>query len=203
MLLVGAYLFLELTIRVYHREVFPFDASILGFFAEKRSPALDVYFRWATWAGSRYLLVPLTVLGIAALIRYRYHGAALLLGLGFTGATLFTMAIKAVLARERPALFPSLMALPADLSFPSSHVTQITAFALATFLILRHTKPRWQWPAGGVLAILVVSVAVSRLYLQVHYPSDILGGLLAGYIWVFVVHSFVNHRWCMTSGRRA
>ncbi|KFI23825.1 PA-phosphatase [Nitrosococcus oceani] len=168
-----------------------FDAPALNFLAEHRTLLLDNFFLWITWAGSSFLLLPISI-GIAIiLIRYRYYPAALLMGLGFSGASLMTKMIKTLMVRERPVLFPPLE-IYGGFSFPSGHTTQVAAFALSVFLIISRIWPRWQWPAAILLTALVLCVSTSRLYLQVHYPSDILGGCLVALIWVLSIDILIR-----------
>jgi undecaprenyl-diphosphatase len=71
--------------------------------------------------------------------------------------------------------------MPADLSFPSAHTLQITAFAFA-WVLAAGSRPGGVGVIASVLIILVV--ALSRLYLQVHFPSDVVIGMIAGTTWV-------------------
>ncbi|OYX28429.1 MAG: hypothetical protein B7Z03_11630 [Hydrogenophilales bacterium 32-62-9] len=81
------------------------------------------------------------------------------------------------LDRFRPDLFEPLTVLPVDASFPSAHAAQITAFALAAWFLLSRSKRILFAP---LLLTLVVAVAFSRLYLQVHWPSDVIVGVALG-----------------------
>jgi undecaprenyl-diphosphatase len=83
------------------------------------------------------------------------------------------------------------IALPTDGSFPSAHTTQIVAFALCVVLIVRRLWPEWQFAALAVAALLIVIVAASRVYLQVHYPSDVLGGFLLGIGWIALMRKIL------------
>jgi len=103
---------------------------------------------------------------------------------GVGGAALWVHLAKALLARPRPALTEPLIAMPADSSFPSAHTAQIVAFALCMALIVRQTLPAWQLAIATVAALLAAVVAASRVYLQVHYPSDVLGGIALGIGWI-------------------
>lgn len=160
------------------------DHQILLFMAAHRSEGLDAGFRAVTWLGSLYVLAPLAVLLVAALLYFQKRWEALLLVVGLGGAVLWVHLAKAILARPRPALVEPVIALPADGSFPSAHTTQIVAFALCVILIVRRIGPEWQFAAMAVAALLIAVVAASRVYLQVHYPSDVLGGLLLGIGWI-------------------
>ena len=84
--------------------------------------------------------------------------------------------IKPLVERPRPftvnAAFNLLISPPSDYSFPSGH----TGASFACTVVMYLGKNRW-WPAAGVLALLI---AFSRMYLYVHYPSDILVGALIG-----------------------
>jgi membrane-associated phospholipid phosphatase len=145
-----------------------------------RSPWLDALFVPASWLGSIAVLLPAAF----ALWLWRRHRAAAhvalfpLLAVG--GAWLFVHSAKLLVARPRPDLFAPLVAMPQDLSFPSAHTAQAGAFAIAVVLISSRQRAR------GVIAaasLLVATVALSRLYLQVHYPSDVLAGLIVGAGW--------------------
>lgn len=192
-LLGSAYLFVELTLTVYGGEGFWFDGPVLAFLAAHRTEALDYFFRSATWLGSNYLIIPAAIAILIALLRSGYLGAAILLGLGYTGAVLITYIIKFSTARHRPALFPHLSETYLDLSFPSGHTAQITAFALSLFLIVRQLMPHWRLPVGIIAIISIATVAISRIYLQVHYPSDVLAGISMATGWVLGVAGLL--RW--------
>lgn len=165
----------------------PWDAQILLFAAAHRSETLDVFFRGVTWLGSLYVLAPITILMSAFLLYRQKRWEALLLIIGFGGAVLLAHLAKMLLNRPRPDLITPLVALPADSSFPSAHTTQIVAFTLCMVLIIRKAMPEWQFSAALIAFMLVIAVAVSRIYLQVHFPSDVLGGIALSILWVALV----------------
>lgn len=161
--------------------VLAFDASVLTTLDGWRTPALDNFFAVVTWAGSLYLLLPLNVL--LALTDRRaigyYQRGFVLLAL-FSNWLVIDLA-KLLVARPRPAPFEALIALPADGSFPSAHAAQITAFACAWLL---RPSVRSSPPVAVLLMTTVLIVCLSRLYLQVHYASDVLYGMAASALWV-------------------
>ena len=137
-----------------------------------------------TWLGSIALLLPL-----AALLTWRWRrsvpGRVLaFLPLALLGATALAQAAKFLVARPRPDLFPALVAMPADASFPSAHAMQATAFALA-WLLRPGARPGPL--AAAAAGVLVLAVAGSRVYLQVHFVSDVAFGVLAAILWVLAL----------------
>lgn len=167
------------------------DHQLLLLAAAHRSAGLDDFFRGVTWLGSLYVLAPLAVLLAAVLLSRQKRWEAGLLVVGFGGAALWARLAKVLLARPRPALVEPLVALPADSAFPSAHTAQIVAFALCVMLVIRRIWPEWQFAAGMVAFVLVGVVAASRVYLQVHFPSDVLGGIALGIAWVVLVQKFL------------
>lgn len=101
-------------------------------------------------------------------------GIALILGF-LTGNLL----LKNVIARTRPFLWDPtitlLIKMPSEYSFPSGHT--LASFECAVAIFCFHRK----W--GIVALVFAVLIAFSRLYLQVHYPTDVLGGAILGGIW--------------------
>lgn len=175
---------LLLTFAVLRDDTAGFDHVTLSAFAALRGPAPDGFFLVVTWLGSSYVLVPMTLLLMAALATSRQWPAACGLGLTYFGASLTTWLLKAAFGRERPILHAWVEMSPADASFPSGHATHAAAFALALWLFAtRHGWPRWRAPAAVVLTTIVMAVAASRLYLQVHWPSDVLAGFLVAAVW--------------------
>ncbi len=160
--------------------VLELDRQLLGALDALQRPWLGAILTAATWLGSIAVLLP-AALGLAW--RYRRRGppgAALLLPIAVGGAWLLAHAGKLLVVRPRPDLYPALIEMPADLSFPSAHTMQITAFAFA-WVLAAGSRPGWAAVAAAALIILVV--ALSRLYLQVHFPSDVVIGMIAGAAW--------------------
>jgi undecaprenyl-diphosphatase len=167
------------------------DNQLLLFVATHRTAGLDAFFRGITWLGSLYVLIPLAAVGTRVLLLLQKRWEALVLVFGFGGAVLLVHLTKALLARPRPGLLEPLIAMPTGGSFPSAHTTQISTFALCAILILRRSFPEWQTAAMVVAAIVIGVVAISRVYLQVHYPSHVLGGFLFGVAWVALVRKML------------
>jgi membrane-associated phospholipid phosphatase len=168
-----------------------FDRRVLETLHAWRHPVLDGLLTSATWLGSIAVLLPVSLLVAWGFWRDHNPAAAILLPLSVAGAWLIAHATKWLVARPRPDLFPSLVGMPSDLSFPSAHAMQFTAFAVA--LVLAPDLRRV--PAIVVGAILLVTlVALSRLYLQVHFPSDVLAGVVAGACWVAGLRLVVSAR---------
>lgn len=162
------------------------DSTLLVWINDWRHPALTAGMGLVTWLGSLLVLLPL-----ALAIGWRGDGGGrrrmgLFLPAAVLGASAVAHLLKWAIDRERPDLFPSLVTMPADASFPSAHAMQVTAF-VAAWLV---ASGGWRRP-GPVLAgvLLIAVVGFSRLYLQVHFPSDVLCGILAGLLWVWLLCS--------------
>jgi undecaprenyl-diphosphatase len=152
--------------------------------AARRTAELDAFFGAVTHLGSFAVTAPLALLLAAILaLAGRRVRAWLVLG-GFGGAALLAQIGKRLVARPRPEVADAVVAMPSDLSFPSAHATQAMAFALAAWLVTRGLSP----PARAGLAVLaavgVSLAALSRVYLQVHYTSDVFAGLVGASAWV-------------------
>lgn len=157
------------------------DRQLLGALHALQRPWLDAILTAATWLGSIVVLLPFAVALAWRRWRFDRHVHALLPVLAVSGAWLLAQLGKLLVARPRPDLYPALISMPADLSFPSAHATQITAFALA-WVLAAGSRPGW----AGVIAAASIAlvVALSRLYLQVHFPSDVAIGMIAAAAWV-------------------
>lgn len=175
-------LFLLALLSLDANAIIQLEHKILSALAEVSHPWLDVFFNWSTLLGDFSVLCPIVVFGTLVLL-YKHHiGIASALCFSFFGAALSSVLLKAVFDRPRPDLFESALAyLPMNAAFPSGHTTHATALALfVAWLAFREQRYFFLF-AAGVIAILV---AFSRLYLQVHWPTDLLGGLAVSLFWV-------------------
>lgn len=159
-----------------------FDQTVLHWFHKMKNPALDHFFSTITWLGSLWILLPLYVI-LALLLSQHFEHFEKVLGIGFWGSVLTTYALKYELDRKRPHFFAAIDELPIDPSFPSAHTAQIVAFTLLLWLIVYHSHTLLGNVLGGTLIFIALGVAASRMYLQVHYPTDVLAGGLIAIIW--------------------
>lgn len=161
------------------------DVTLLDWFAQRRNETFDSLFRAVTWLGSIAVLVPAVIVSMSLLAYRRRIREGLFLGLALVGTILIVHVSKLIVARPRPADINAVITMPWDLSFPSAHTAQIVAVVVASLIVVSRLAIGWlKWliPIG---ALCVLLVATSRIYLQVHYPSDVLAGTLAAGLWVF------------------
>ena len=163
------------------------EVQLMREIADQRSQAATDLARVVTWAGSAFLLVPLALVSCLLLVRagLRAQAAAVVLSLG--GAMLISDLVKLLLARPRPPV-QHLQAV-SGFSFPSGHATQASAFWMSLVFAAwtaGASAARVSLLASGALVIIVL-VCTSRVYLGVHYPSDVVAGFLLGGGWAAYV----------------
>lgn len=102
------------------------------------------------------------------------------------GNVLLNNIIKFIIQRERPSLEHLVQA--GGYSFPSGHaMVALSLYGLLIYFIYKKIKnPLWKYTTITLLVILIISIALSRIYLGVHYPSDIIGGLLLSSVYLFI-----------------
>ena len=164
-----------------------FDRVGLGLAHALRGGWLDAVMQGMTWFGSLLLLLPLTAALAWLLLRSRRRREAGFLLAALLGASALGHIFKLWVARPRPDLFPALIDVPGDWSFPSAHAMQATAAAMAWLLVTRHSRALWTI----LLGFAVLLVGLSRVYLQVHFPSDVVAGTLAALLWVAGLHALL------------
>ncbi len=156
----------------------PVDEAILWFIRDHVPAALNGFFTVVTFSGSARFLVPVAVVAAVALLVARRQFEALLVGATVLTATLVVWGMKAIVGRARPALWEAQWYWGS--SFPSGHTLSTAAFSTAAALCVARI-----WPRGGSLAMVLAVlwtglVAVSRLVLGVHWPSDVLAAMCLG-----------------------
>jgi membrane-associated phospholipid phosphatase len=174
-------MFAVLAEEVVEQEIMALDVSIMRALHAHASPLLDAVMLAASAAGSGAVLLPLNLAGCAVLLfhaRYR-HAAFLVTATG--GTLLINMMAKHAFRRDRPALWTSISP-EHSFGFPSGHA--MNSMAVAAVLIVLVHGSRWQRITVAMVAGLVLLIALSRVYLGVHYPSDILAGWSATLVWV-------------------
>jgi membrane-associated phospholipid phosphatase len=173
---------------------YEWDRYLLRVAHELKGFRLDRFFILITWAGSLYILAPVTALICGFLTRNSHAPEAWLLGLSLAGIALLSRLAKLWFSRPRPNLFPVIGEIPSDSAYPSAHTAQIVAFTVVLCWILKPEKLGLTYYSLTGIALLLASlVALSRIYLQVHFPSDVVGGALLGLLWVLGLFNLLHN----------
>ena len=185
--LLPLWIFAELADEVHELEQFVFDDPILLKAHAYAGPGMDRFFILVSQLGYGGVIL-IDVLIVLALLLYRRWREAVFAAIAFSGSALLNLGSKQFFQRDRPSLWQS-VSPEHTYSFPSGHA--MGSMTLALVVILLAWPTRWRWPLLVLATTFAVLVGYSRIYLGVHYPSDILGGWMAAIAWVAGVYLLV------------
>ncbi len=186
-------LFIKITSELLEHEVSSVDRSILIGFAKARTPWLTVVAVDLTALGSVTLVVLVSTIALCVLLLLKDQMGALQLVAASEGAGILTTTIKNYIDRPRPEVVTQLIQV-SGLSYPSGHsLAAASLYLTVAILACRHLKR-----TGHQIAILAMTVGIillvgtSRIYLGVHYPSDVASGISLGTAWALLLAGFFS-----------
>lgn len=167
-----------------------FDAPVLSYFANLHSETLDIFFSFITNLGGHWLILASAFLTIW-LIGKKYYLYAGVLLIGGLNAYLLKIVLKLIYQRERPEIFESLL-FEESFSYPSGHAFAATLFwGFLAWILTRHLSNKLIKILISLVAVLIILlVGISRVYLGMHWPSDVVAGWILGAWWLYFVLGF-------------
>ncbi len=194
LILIGVYLPLQLfeilAVKVWDNGTgFPWDVPILLAIHQTAQPQLDTLAVILTNIGSPKVALPVSsVIGLVLLLKKQWRLSAYLF-ITATGSTIINIFAKGFMHRIRPHLWESAMH-KSSYAFPSGHaMTSMTTIAI---LLVLAWKTPWRLPVLILGSLFILTIGWTRLYLGVHFPSDILAGWMVAFAWAVGVYIVIN-----------
>jgi undecaprenyl-diphosphatase len=160
-----------------------FDQGVREWAHSYSSPGMTRTMTAISLLGYNVLIVEL-VIAVAVFAKLRWRRAALWLTVAMAGSLVLDLTLKYIYHRTRPTAYFGMA--PHSYSFPSGHaICSFCFYGVLAGLLSARTKPlAWRLLIWFAAAALVIAIGLSRIYLGVHYPSDVVAGYLAATVWV-------------------
>ena len=182
-------IFVILAGEILERETPYTESSFLMWLHSASSPALDQLAIHVTNAGDFPAVILLAIIGAGLLLKWSRRSDATALAFGVGGAAVLNGVLKLFFHRPRPMLWHQIVD-NSGYSFPSGHAMMSSALAVSFILIAWNTR----WRSGVLIfgAGYIFLVGLSRVYLGVHYPTDIAAGWCVSIMWVLIVRQILR-----------
>ncbi|MCL4415370.1 MAG: phosphatase PAP2 family protein [Actinobacteria bacterium] len=179
------FLFLKIGQEVFEKDLVNFDKSVSLFFYTIRNPVLTKIMETITFFGSGLFLTTSAVVIIIYLYIKNHRKESFLFFIVLAMGFALNNMIKILVKRPRPDISP--LATESTYSFPSGHtMSSFIFYALIAYFIFHFTKDKkLATLVSGISILIIILIGISRIYLGVHFPSDVIAGFIAGF-WVFV-----------------
>ena len=179
--------FFELADEVLEGDSRAFDRAVLLWIHDTFPDWLDGPMRFVTALGNFYVVVPLLAVAVFVFYRRGWRFTAVLLVVSTGGSIVLTTVLKGLFQRTRPDLVES--GYQASFySFPSGHATvAVGLYGMLTVILAYRLRGAARWAVAVCGLLVVLLIGFSRLYLGVHYPTDILAGYLSALLWLVCV----------------
>lgn len=203
----AAFALLWLASEVFEGDTFAIDRAILRGLRTAEDSSIPIGPHWLassmidlTALGSGTVLTLITVLAVGFLFSARKHTTALLVAVAVSSGALLSGGLKDLFVRARPDVVPGLVQV-SSASFPSGHAlnSAMVYLTLATLLARSQQSGRVRIYLLSVAIVLTLLVGISRIFLGVHWPSDVIAGWSVGAVWA-VVWSLIGK--CLQNRRK-
>ncbi len=176
-------LFGWLSQEVLEKEAFGFDTAILLWLHQHSNPAIDGLMLTVTSLGNPEFVAVIVTISLGLLLRFKRIWTAEIFFLTCLGALILNQGLKLIFAKPRPQLWTPLI-VEHSYSFPSGHALGSSVLYGFLAVLLADLYPRHRVGIYGMAIFLVGSIGLSRLFLGVHYPTDIIAGYAVGLLWL-------------------
>ncbi|MDB5085782.1 MAG: pgpB [Bacilli bacterium] len=184
-----------------------FDQAIASYVQSFESPPLTLVMQVFTTIGSTPVVIILSILSLFVLYKVLHYRMELILFIAVVvGSAVLNQVLKALFRRARPTVHR--LAEASGYSFPSGHSMEAFAlYGVLAFLLWRHLRTRLARTVLLVVSVvLIAAIGLSRIYLGVHYPSDVLAGYLASGFWlaagIWVYQRYQENRYLKSNQQR-
>lgn len=198
------FLFIQLVDALDESELLSYELIVINFVQGFVTPQLTEIIIFFTFFGSvPWITTGTTLLTLSLLYKKKISLAVMIAAANLSGG-LFNLTLKLIYQRERPDIQP--LVTETSFSFPSGHsMGSFIFYGSVAYLIYLLAKRRFPVMIGCILAaLMIIGIGLSRIYLGVHYPSDVLAGFSAGAVWIIVcalILKLYNFRKNRKSGR--
>ena len=168
---------------VLDREAFEFDRTILLWIHSFANPILDRVMYYFTRLNDPDTASIVAIIVVSILIWKRFYAEARIFAIACFGGIVLSYGLKAVFGKVRPDLWESAI-VDTSFSYPSGHALGSTIlYGFSAYLLATH-YPRFAGLIYTLAVLLIATIGFSRLYLGVHWPTDIVGGYGIGFLWL-------------------
>jgi undecaprenyl-diphosphatase len=181
---IGTAIFVSLASHVRSGSTQDFDDTVIRWMATHRSRGLDAAMVEVTTLGTEIVVIMIVAVAALFLVLTQHKYSAILLLASTIGGIVLDGILKLEFNRPRPAIFiPAVHTVTS--SFPSGHaMSAAVVYSTVAYLAARLHKRRWaRWLVMTAALIMIAAISISRLYLGVHYPSDVVAGVAIGLAW--------------------
>lgn len=196
-LITFTYIFARFASELIEKDLYNFDITIIkwiqSFISNRGTTIMECF----TFMGAGQTIATLLMLLLVILIWHKRVWEAMFLFFAASGAIGFDLLLKWIFQRQRPTIHPIIH--ETGYSFPSGHsMGSFVFYGMIAYLLVQQSNTRVQKVISiCVMALLIFMIGISRIYLGVHYPSDVLAGFAAGGSWLMICMmglSVVNDR---------
>jgi undecaprenyl-diphosphatase len=186
--ILSAAIFLWLSNSVFMGSTIFFDDYVRQTLHESSTKTFTDLMKIASFLGSFIWLFPLGLVFFLCFLIVKWHRAAMLFLIGMAGEQIMDPLLKNFFHRARPETFFD-YPVPLSYSFPSGHAFAALCFyGILAWLIAERAESAFLKTAIWIVAFpLIFFIGLSRIYLGVHYPSDVLAGYLMAFVWVMTI----------------
>ncbi len=170
---------------VWEREAFSFDTSFLLWLHQFSTPALDQIMLSLTQLGNPVVVLPIAAITLSVLIWKRQIPEAKMFAIACLGGAILNTGLKLVFGKPRPDLWKRLI-VETSYSFPSGHALGSVVLYGAIAYLLSQSYPQFARLIYAIATGLIVAICLSRLYLGVHWLTDIMAGISMGSLWLML-----------------
>ena len=194
-ILLPLIIFIFITVNVINQNTSDLDSFVYKWVSRFISSGLTDIMKLITFFGSGALLGSLAFLLLIVFYRKeKYSFNVSMLAINLALGALVNLSIKYIIQRVRPDVLRLIDI--SGYSFPSGHsMASMSFYGFIIYLCCKNFKTKWKYLIVSLISILILFIGISRIYLGVHYASDVLGGFSLGLLWTGIFSFIVDIRY--------